>query len=72
LAGRPGDEMIDFDEELKKFYPSTEIDEVQAGVDSAKSDAVDLYVKMGWDVMEGLKQVQGGLQTRDMRPGRRF
>ncbi len=64
--------MIDFDEELKKFYPSTEIDDVQAGVGEAQSDAVDLYVKMGGEAIEALKQTQGLLQPRDMRPGRRY
>lgn len=63
--------MIDFDEELKKFYPSTEIDEVQSGVDSSKTDAVDLYVKMGWEMAENARQAQNQVQSWDFRPGRR-
>jgi len=61
--------MIDFEEELKKFYPSMEIGELEEAVNGADlTDAVDLYVRMGRDSAQGQQQQQ---PLRDMRPGRR-
>ncbi len=64
--------MIEFEEELKKFYPSMEIGQLEETVNGADlTDAVDLYVKMGKDNVQAMamQQVQ---PVRDMRPGRRY
>ncbi|MCR5440606.1 MAG: hypothetical protein K6E66_00705 [Lachnospiraceae bacterium] len=62
--------MIDFEEELKKFYPSMEIGELEETVNGADlTDAVDLYVRMGKDSAQAASAQQQPL--RDMRPGRR-
>ena len=57
-------------EELKKFYPSMEIGELEETVNGADlTDAVDLYVRMGKDSAQAAAAQQQPL--RDMRPGRR-
>ena len=62
--------MIDFEEELKKFYPSLEIGELEESVNGADlTDAVDLYVRMGKDTIQNQQPQQ---PVRDMRPGRRY
>ncbi len=64
--------MIDFDEELKKFYPSLEVGELEEAVNGADlTDAVDIYVRMGKEAAAA--QAQAQMQpVRDMRPGRRY
>ena len=63
--------MIDFDEELKKFYPSLEVDQLEEAVNRAELvDAVDIYVKMGKDAAAA--QATAAQPVRDMRPGRRY
>ncbi|MCR5310774.1 MAG: hypothetical protein K6E32_05070 [Lachnospiraceae bacterium] len=63
--------MIEFEEELKKFYPSLEIGELEEAVNGADlTDAVDLYVKMGKDAQSS--QPVQPQPVRDMRPGRRY
>ena len=63
--------MIDFDEELKKFYPSLEVDQLEEAVNRAELvDAVDIYVKMGKDAAAA--QAAAVQPVRDMRPGRRY
>ncbi len=63
--------MIDFEEELKKFYPSLEIEDLEEALSGAElTDAVDLYVKLGKDnAQTPASQVQ---PVRDMRPGRHY
>ena len=63
--------MIEFEEELKKFYPSMEVGQLEETVNGADlTDAVDLYVKMG---KENVQAIQQQVQpVRDMRPGRRY
>ena len=63
--------MIEFEEELKKFYPSMEVGQLEETVNGADlTDAVDLYVKMGKENVQAMQQqVQ---PVRDMRPGRRY
>ena len=63
--------MIDFEEELKKFYPSLEIEDLEEALSGAElTDAVDLYVKLGKDnAQTPVQQVQ---PVRDMRPGRHY
>jgi len=63
--------MIEFEEELKKFYPSMEVGQLEETVNGADlTDAVDLYVKMGKENVQNMQQqVQ---PVRDMRPGRRY
>ena len=64
--------MIEFEEELKKFYPSMEIGQLEETVNGADlTDAVDLYVKMGKDNVQTMQQQQVQ-PVRDMRPGRRY
>lgn len=63
--------MIDFDEELKKFYPSLEVDQLEEAVNRAELiDAVDIYVRMGKDAAS--VQAAAAQPVRDMRPGRRY
>ena len=63
--------MIDFDEELKKFYPSLEVDQLEEAVNHAELvDAVDIYVRMGRDAAAA--QAAAAQPVRDMRPGRRY
>ena len=67
--------MIDFEEEIKKFYPSLEIEEFEDSFNGADlTDAVDLYVRMGKkaasDQQAQIQQMQQ--QFRDQRPGRRY
>lgn len=39
--------MIDFEEELKKFKPSLEIDDTEAAIlEDEKNDMVDLMIRM--------------------------
>ncbi|MCR4792558.1 MAG: hypothetical protein K5871_07395 [Lachnospiraceae bacterium] len=62
--------MIDFDEELKKFYPSLEVGQLEEAVNGADlTDAVDIYVRMGKDAAAAQAAAQ---PVRDMRPGRRY
>ncbi len=64
--------MIEFEEELKKFYPSMEVGQLEETVNGADlTDAVDLYVKMGKENVQALQQ-QVVQPVRDMRPGRRY
>lgn len=68
--------MIDFDEELKKFYPSLEVDQLEEAVSHAELvDAVDIYVRMGKDAaaaQAAAAQAAAAQPVRDMRPGRRY
>ena len=64
--------MIEFEEELKKFYPSMEVGQLEETVNGADlTDAVDLYVKMGKDNVQTMQQQQVQ-PVRDMRPGRHY
>lgn len=39
--------MIDFEEEIKKFHPSTEVDEAEDAIyNNDLTDAVDLMIEM--------------------------
>ena len=59
------------DEELKKFYPSLEVDQLEEAVNRAELiDAVDIYVRMGKDAAS--VQAAAAQPVRDMRPGRRY
>ena len=65
--------MIEFEEELKKFYPSMEVGQLEETVNGADlTDAVDLYVKMGKDNVQAQAYQQQVQPVRDMRPGRRY
>ena len=65
--------MIDFDEELKKFYPSLEVDQLEEAVNRADlTDAVDIYVRMGKDAAAQAAAQSAAQTARDMRPGRRY
>ena len=43
--------MIDFEEELKKFHPSLEVEDAEEAIyNQDMTDMADLFVKMGKDV----------------------